>query len=474
MTFLTLRVRTFLFMLLIILVAFVLTGTLSLYHFRSENKQYHFDRLTRKENAMISHLDYITNDYQGQGLTESQWRKLLSERVKEVSSIHHLDMGVYSKNGKFISGSLNYTNDPKLFPPAINSKGTTNLPKGSEVVIVDTPPYLIGTSTLFNEDGALEFIIRVPYQVSANDIPDEDYNFLRRLAFIYVALFILGIVMALFLSNYISKNMRAVSERLKEFRLNQSNEKLEWRFKDEIGELISEYNIMVEKLEKTAVELAQSERESAWKEMAQQVAHEIKNPLTPMKLTLQMMQREKDLDELHSMTANLLEEIESLSHIAEAFSRFAQMPALSLDTEDVSYLTNRAAALYLDQGVRFVSTGPLTAKVDKEQWTRVIHNLIKNAVQSIPEDRERDILITAAKADNKAMISVQDNGGGIPEDMQQKVFEPNFTTKSSGMGLGLAMVKNLVISFGGAIGFDTSENGTTFIIVLPLVNPKQK
>jgi nitrogen fixation/metabolism regulation signal transduction histidine kinase len=280
--------------------------------------------------------------------------------------------------------------------------------------------------------------------------------------------------MALFLSNYISKNMRAVSERLKEFRLNQSNEKLEWRFKDEIGELISEYNIMVEKLEKTAVELAQSERESAWKEMAQQVAHEIKNPLTPMKLTLQMMQREKDLEELHSMTANLLEEIESLSHIAEAFSRFAQMPALSLDTEDVSYLTNRAASLYLDQGVRFVSTGPLTAKVDKEQWTRVIHNLVKNAVQSIPEDRERDILITAAKADNKAMISVQDNGGGIPEDMQQKVFEPNFTTKSSGMGLGLAMVKNLVISFGGAIGFDTSEKGTTFIIVLPLVNPKQK
>jgi signal transduction histidine kinase len=474
MTFLTLRVRTFLFMLLIILVAFVLTGMFSLYHFRSENKQYHFDRLTRKENAMISHLDYITNDYQGQGLTESQWRKLLVERVKEVSSIHHLDIGVYSKNGKFISGSLNYTNDPKLFSPVINSEGTTNLPKGSEVVIVDTPPYLIGTSTLFNEDGDLEFIIRVPYQVRANDIPDEDYNFLRRLAFIYVALFILGIVMALFLSNYISKNMRAVSERLKEFRLNQSNEKLEWRFKDEIGELISEYNIMVEKLEKTAVELAQSERESAWKEMAQQVAHEIKNPLTPMKLTLQMMQREKDLDELHGMTANLLEEIESLSHIAEAFSRFAQMPALSLDTDDVSYLTNRAASLYLDQGVRFVSTGPLTAKVDKEQWTRVIHNLIKNAVQSIPEDRERDILITAAKADNKAMISVQDNGGGIPEDMQQKVFEPNFTTKSSGMGLGLAMVKNLVISFGGAIGFDTSEKGTTFIIVLPLVNPKQK
>jgi len=473
MTFLTLRVRTFLFMLLIILVAFVLTGTFSLYHFRSENKQYHFDRLTRKENAMVNHLDYITKTYQGQGLSEAEWRELLADKVSEVSSVHQLDMGVYSKGGKLLAGSLMYTNDPKVFPATVFIDEAA-APAEVPLKITERPPYLIGTRALHNDGGSLEFIVRVPYEVSASDIPDEDYNFLRRLVFIYVALFVLGIVMALFLSNYISKNMRAVSERLKEFRLNQSNEKLEWRFKDEIGELISEYNIMVEKLEKTAVELAQSERESAWKEMAQQVAHEIKNPLTPMKLTLQMMQREKDLEELHSMTANLLEEIESLSHIAEAFSRFAQMPDLSLDAEDVSYLTNRAASLYLDQGIRFVSTGPLHARVDKEQWTRVIHNLIKNAIQSIPAGQEPDILITAAKAKDKAMISVQDNGGGIPEEMQHKVFEPNFTTKSSGMGLGLALVKNLVNSFGGAIGFDTSEKGTTFIIVLPLLNPKQK
>jgi nitrogen fixation/metabolism regulation signal transduction histidine kinase len=208
--------------------------------------------------------------------------------------------------------------------------------------------------------------------------------------------------------------------------------------------------------------------------MAQQVAHEIKNPLTPMKLTLQMMQREKDLNELHEMAGNLLEEIESLSHIAEAFSRFAQMPDMRLEGEDITYLTNRAASLYLDQGVRFVSTGPLHARVDKEQWTRVVHNLIKNAIQSIPSGYEPEIAVTVAKADDKVMISVQDNGGGIPKEMQHKVFEPNFTTKSSGMGLGLALVKNLVNSFGGAIGFDTSEKGTTFIIVLPLMNLKQK
>jgi len=474
MTFLTLRVRTFLFMLLIILVAFVLTGTFSLYHFRSENKQYHFDRLTRKENAMVNHLDYITKPYQGQGFSEAEWREILAQKVSEVSSVHHLDMGVYSKDGKLLAGSLMYTNDPKVFPATVYIHEAAAPGEEVPLKITERPPYLIGTRALNNDGGSLEFIVRVPYEVSANDIPDEDYNFLRRLAFIYIALFVLGIVMALFLSNYISKNMRAVSERLKEFRLNQSNEKLEWRFKDEIGELISEYNVMVEKLEKTAVELAQSERESAWKEMAQQVAHEIKNPLTPMKLTLQMMQREKEVEELHEMAGNLLEEIESLSHIAEAFSRFAQMPDMHLEAEDISYLTNRAASLYLDQGVQFVSTGPLHARVDKEQWTRVIHNLIKNAIQSIPSDREPEIVVTAAKADDKAMISIQDNGGGIPKEMQYKVFEPNFTTKTSGMGLGLALVKNLVNSFGGAIGFDTTTKGTTFIIVLPLMNPKQK
>ena len=474
MTFLTLRVRTFLFMLLIILVAFVLTGTFSLYHFRAENKQYHFERLERKESAIVSHIDYITKELQGKNLTNPEWRELLAERLPEISSVHHLDLGVYSKRGEFLAGSLLYTNDPKTLPSTITVDDAAKPGEAIPLKIVERPPYLIGTRELRNANGELELIVRVPYEVSANTIPDEDYDFLRQLAFIYVALFILGIIMALFLSNYISKNMRAVSERLKEFRLNQSNEKLDWRFKDEIGELISEYNIMVEKLEKTAVELAQSERESAWKEMAQQVAHEIKNPLTPMKLTLQMMQREKEVNELHEMAGNLLEEIESLSHIAEAFSRFAQMPDMRLEAEDVSYLTNRAASLYLDQGVRFIATGPLHARVDKEQWTRVVHNLIKNALQSIPSDREPEIVVTAAKAGDKVMISVQDNGGGIPKDMQHKVFEPNFTTKTSGMGLGLALVKNLVNSFGGAIGFDTTTEGTTFIIVLPLMNPKQK
>src|SRR6056300_892914 len=473
MAVLTIRVRTFLFMMMILLVAFVLTGTFSLYHFKAENKNYQYERLELKEKAIASHVDYITKAYQGQGLSPTQWKIVLGDRMHEIGSIHKLDLGLYHPNGVLLSRSHVFEASDDLFPTWIDLKTLTRAPKSASSIEA-IEGYLIGTDKITGPNDAIELIIRVPYAMDDSVIPEEDYQFLRQLGNIYVLLLFVGIALALILSNYISRNMSIVGEKLKKVRLNQSNEKLSWRYNDEIGQLIQEYNLMVEKLEKTAVDLAKSERESAWKEMAQQVAHEIKNPLTPMKLTLQMMQREKDLNELHEMAGNLLEEIESLSHIAEAFSRFAQMPDMRLEGEDITYLTNRAASLYLDQGVRFVSTGPLHARVDKEQWTRVVHNLIKNAIQSIPSGYEPEIAVTVAKADDKVMISVQDNGGGIPKEMQHKVFEPNFTTKSSGMGLGLALVKNLVNSFGGAIGFDTSEKGTTFIIVLPLLNPKQK
>jgi nitrogen fixation/metabolism regulation signal transduction histidine kinase len=261
--------------------------------------------------------------------------------------------------------------------------------------------------------------------------------------------------------------MSIVGAKLKKVRLNQSNEKLIWRHNDEIGQLIQEYNLMVEKLEKTAVDLAKSERESAWKEMAQQVAHEIKNPLTPMKLTLQMMQREKDVDELQEMSKHLLEEIEGLTSIAEAFSRFAQMPSLRLETHDISYLSNRAVALYSDRGVQFSSEGPVYASVDKEQWSRIIHNLVKNALQSVPADRNPEIMVRVQRAPGKGIISVIDNGTGVPDEMMERVFEPNFTTKSSGMGLGLAMVRNLIQNFGGTIDFENKRRGAAFTITIP-------
>ena len=466
MAVLTIRVRTFLFMMMILLVAFVLTGTFSLYHFKAENKNYHYERLERKAKAISSHIDYITSGYQGLELSSTQWKTVLGTRMDEIGSIHKLDVGLYHPNGALLARSHVYEVSDALFPSWVELKSLTRQPN-SNYAIESVEGFLIGTGNIVSADNSIELIIRIPYAVDDNVIPEEDFQFLRQLGFIYVLLLFVGIVLALILSNYISRNMRIVGAKLKKVRLNQSNEKLTWRHNDEMGQLIQEYNLMVEKLEKTAIDLAKSERESAWKEMAQQVAHEIKNPLTPMKLTLQMMQREKNLDELQDMSKHLLEEIEGLTSIAEAFSRFAQMPSLRLETHDVSYLSNRAIALYSDRGVQFHSDGPIYASVDKEQWSRIIHNLIKNALQSVPEDRQPEIMVRIQKKRGQGIISVSDNGTGIPDEMKERVFEPNFTTKSSGMGLGLAMVRNLIQNFGGTIAFENGKQGAIFIITIP-------
>ena len=466
MAVLTIRVRTFLFMMMILLVAFVLTGTFSLYHFKAENKNYHYERLERKAKAISSHIDYITSGYQGLELSPTQWKTVLGTRMDEIGSIHKLDVGLYHPNGALLARSHAFEVSDALFPSWVELKSFTRQPN-SNYAIESVEGFLIGTGNIVSADNSIELIIRIPYAVDDNVIPEEDFQFLRQLGFIYVVLLFVGIVLALILSNYISRNMRIVGAKLKKVRLNQSNEKLTWRHNDEMGQLIQEYNLMVEKLEKTAIDLAKSERESAWKEMAQQVAHEIKNPLTPMKLTLQMMQREKNLDELQDMSKHLLEEIEGLTSIAEAFSRFAQMPSLRLETHDVSYLSNRAIALYSDRGVQFHSDGPIYASVDKEQWSRIIHNLIKNALQSVPEDRQPEIMVRIQKKLGQGIISVSDNGTGIPDEMKERVFEPNFTTKSSGMGLGLAMVRNLIQNFGGTIAFENGKQGAVFTITIP-------
>ena len=468
MRFLTLRVRTFLFMMLNLLLAFLLTGAFSLFHFQEETTDYHLQRLERKERAIISHIEYVISGQDSVPRTYDEWSELFDERLNEIGSVHKLDLAIYHPKGERIAASVNTAENQGVLPERLNEfpKGGRRVPLGRKVD--DSGDLLISTSEILDADKEVNLIVKTLYRVDNSAIPESEIEYLKQLVFVYLFLLLLGIVLAFVLSNYISQNMRRVIEQLKKVRLNKTNEKLDWRFNDEIGELIQQYNDMVEQLERTAVELATSERESAWKEMAQQVAHEIKNPLTPMRLTLQMIEREKDIKEVREMATNLLEEVENLTHIAEAFSRFAQMPGLQLERFDVSYQTNRAVGLYADRGVRFISSGPVYAKVDKEQWSRIMHNLVKNAIQSVPESREAEILILVSKQETTATIRVRDNGEGIPESMQERVFEPNFTTKSSGMGLGLAMVKNLIENFEGNIRFETSPEGTEFIIELPI------
>jgi len=248
--------------------------------------------------------------------------------------------------------------------------------------------------------------------------------------------------------------------------------------------LIKEYNKMVSKVEESTILLAQSERESAWREMARQVAHEIKNPLTPMKLNIQYLQQALKNNQpnarqlTESVSESLIEQIDNLSHIASAFSDFAKMPEAMPEEIELNDLLFKAAELYLNNSSVDVNYNEadetLVVYADRSQLLRVFTNLFQNAVEAIPENKEGHIVVTLKKEDNNAIVEVSDNGNGIPDEIIEKIFSPYFTTKGSGTGLGLAMTKKIIEFWKGDISFKTQQGeGTTFFIRLPLVQMKK-
>lgn len=314
------------------------------------------------------------------------------------------------------------------------------------------------------------------------------YDFLSGLLNLYVFLLLAALAVAVAVGNSITRPLAVIGEKLHGVHLGK-NEALEWRGQDEIGELVAAYNRMIAEVEASAQQLRLSEREVAWREMARQVAHEIKNPLTPMKLSIQYLQRIHASDPQHSaqliqqVSNTLIEQIDTLSRIAGEFSNFAQMPPQQPETFNLSELLQSIQLLFATTENTDVSlqspSFPIFIHADRTQMTRVLNNLITNAIQSIPPDTRGVITISTAlnAANNTTTIAIRDNGSGIPAELIPKVFYPNFTTKSSGMGLGLAICKNIIDASGGKIWFETSlTDGTTFFIQLPLAdkpdNPK--
>jgi nitrogen fixation/metabolism regulation signal transduction histidine kinase len=270
-----------------------------------------------------------------------------------------------------------------------------------------------------------------------------------------------------------------IKEKMQKLTLGGSNEKIEWSGEDEIGHLIVEYNLMVEQLSQKAELLAKSERESAWREMAKQVAHEIKNPLTPMKLSVQYLLRswnEKDPDwedRLHRLSDTLIQQIDTLSDIATAFSDFAKMPKSNNEKIELNETISHAIELYKDYDniqINFTADENKTYNIfaDQKQLLRVFNNLIKNSIQSFEINKNGFVDIDIVEQSQQYIIHFRDNGCGIPKEQQAMIFVPNFTTKSKGTGLGLAMVKNIILNLGGDITFESEEGkGTVFTIVLP-------
>jgi len=330
-----------------------------------------------------------------------------------------------------------------------------------------------------NEKQEILAYMNLPYFTKQNELENELSSFYTALINIYGLLFLISTIIAVFFANYISEPVRMIKNKISALQIGQSYDLLEWESNDEIGALVYEYNKKVIELEKSANLLVKSERESAWREMAKQVAHEIKNPLTPMKLGIQQLQRiakdnPKDLNERIERTAKtLIEQIETLTKIANEFSSFAKMPSADNEAFNLIPTIETTIDLFNEENVSIDLTekcnGEAIIMADKDQISRVFNNVIKNSVQAIPENKEGIIKVIVSKSEESLLIEITDNGIGIAPDKRDQIFVPNFTTKSTGMGLGLAMVKNIVENANGHIWFETEEAvGTTFFISFPL------
>ena len=475
----TLRARIFLSMIAIILLSSILMASITVYHFKRENEQYHLERLQRKEDAIHTSIDYFLQQDLSAQRTDSI-TPLFDNKICEVADVNKLDINIFDLGGQLLIASNTKLFDMKILQDSLDPLVIQRLRNGETRVVMqqdlDTTKFLSTYEYLNSSMGEPLAVINVPYFQTDSFHKRELKEFLESLAQIYVLLLIGAGLLAYFLSNYITSSLTAVQARIKGVRIDGQNERIEWEHDDEIGALVNEYNRMLGELAKSADLLAKSEREGAWKKMARQVAHEIKNPLTPMKLTVQQLERRLKPDDpefeskMKSFTNTLVEQIDTLSSIASSFSAFAQMPVQNRQELELNRTLKSCTELFTHQTVTFASeqSEDVCITADKEYFIRVMNNLLTNAMQSIPEDREAQISVALRADATHAFIEVRDNGCGIPEEHLEQVFEPNFTTKSSGTGLGLAMVRNITQTFEGTIEVSSQVDvGSTFTLTLP-------
>ncbi|MCF8277108.1 MAG: GHKL domain-containing protein [Flavobacteriales bacterium] len=464
----------------VLLFSLLLIGALTVFYVVREYNNRNEEMISERSRSVLIVMERRLRERES---FSQEDQPMLSELLNRLSKVFFTDVNLYQMNGHLLATSRPRLYDEGLLAKVLDRTAYVEMRFNQRSSFIQEETignlkYLTAYVPFRNDKGEVIAIVSLPYFARQYGLQQEIFSLLAALTNIYVFLILISVVVALVISNRITEPLRFIRDSLKNLKLDEANRAIEWNSKDEIGELVDEYNRTLNELVRSAEMLARSERESAWREMAKQVAHEIKNPLTPMKLSIQMLQRSKndgaeDLGErIDKVTNTLVEQIDTLSNIASEFSSFAQMPKSNIESVDLKHLLESVAELHQNNEVVIVletqTDGPSCVMADKDQMLRVFNNLIKNAIQAVSEGTNPQIVLRLKPENGLWIVSVTDNGSGIPEELQEKIFVPNFTTKTSGMGLGLAMVKNIVESANGKIWFETSESeGTTFYVSFP-------
>ncbi|MFN4284800.1 MAG: ATP-binding protein [Lacibacter sp.] len=485
------RAQVHAILLFITIVSFVVIGVSTIVFFINRHERTYKERLSRTIQIMKIEVERALRQHEAVDdflkLYDAAAADELQMKINRISDIHGVDVNVYDPDGNLqLSSQPYYYNkgllNRKMNPYAFYEMTQKKLVQTVQYEQVGTRRYMSMYVPVRNEAGLIYAYLNIPYFTSQNELRQEISSFLVTLINLNAFIFLIAGLIAYLVTNRITASFSIISDRMRQIRLGKPNAPIVWNRNDEIGALVQQYNKMVQQLEESARLLAKSEREGAWREMARQVAHEIKNPLTPMKLSIQYLQKAIDANAADAKTIarnvakTLVEQIDYLSNIASDFSHFANIANPRLERVDLNASIQSVADLFtMDQRVQIqlelTNAEPLWVMGDKTHLNRLFTNLIRNAIEAVPPHRNAVIRITLTNENNDSVrIRFADNGSGIPADVQDRIFYPNFTTKSSGTGLGLAMCKGIVEQMKGAIWFETRENaGTTFFIRLPLL-----
>ena len=471
------------------LLSFLIIGVATILFFIKRYDRNNQDKLSRAIQIMVNEVQNQLADHtsfnNGILLFETGANQEVEQLMQEISEIHGTDVNLYDT-----SGTLRVSSNPLIYNKGVLSEKMNpiafyNLNNLKAVQFVADEQmgkvdYISVYSPVRDEQGNAYAYLNIPSYSTQGELKQEISNFLVTIINLNAFIFLVAGAIALFITNRITYSFTLIGQKMRDINLQKINQEIQWNRKDEIGELVNEYNKMVHKLDESAEALAKSEREGAWRQMTKQVAHEIKNPLTPMKLSIQYLQKAIDNNspQVKEMTANvaktLIEQIDHLSKIASDFSQFANIGNQRNEVFDLHDVLYSLASLYDPmENVNF-SWEPVNHKVilyaDKTQLNRLFTNLMQNAIEAPENQHKRTIEVNEHVNGESITVSIRDNGGGIPVQTRDKIFMPNFTTKSSGTGLGLAMSKSIAEQSHGDIWFETTDGvGTTFFCQIAAV-----
>lgn len=466
--------------LLTLVISFFVVGPISVIYMRGLYNQKTKDTQFETTRTVLLEME---NDIDFAGLETGNQRVVWTEILQRYSRTFFTDLNLYGLDGKLIASTRPEIFENFLQATLMNAEAFRNL-RGNRSLYY-THEETLGRGKFEsayipitdNRGNALAYL-NTPYFSSELDLRSEIISFMLTYLNIILVLLSVSLLLILKVTRRLTKPLSLIQNKMKNVQLDKNNEPIDWKSNDEIGALIEQYNQLIVELEKSANLIARNERESTWREMARQVAHEIKNPLTPMQLSVQYLVKAykdgaEDIGDRLKRTANtLLEQIDDLSEIASAFSSFAKLPENHPEMLDLALLLQGVVNLYnVEENIVFTYQYDAQKEHlfngDKTNLNRAFGNIVKNAAQAIGNKADGKIDVELIDNEQKYIITIKDNGKGIKEEDKKKIFLPNFTTKSSGTGLGLAMVYNIIQVADGRINFESEEGvGTTFIIEL--------